>query len=221
MMKPELLIFDLDDTLYPPESGLWHAIGERINQYIQERLGLSSSQAIALRDQMYRQYGTTLRGLQLHYGISPQEYLAFVHDVPINDYLKPDPRLQKILRSLPYRKIIFTNGDRAHATRVLQALQVDTCFDEIIDILDVAPYCKPMPESFHLALEKASVRDVSRCVIFEDSHRNLSTARALGMFTVLVSNNGCSCEAHFQINSIHELDLIFTRDFLVSDRRGQ
>ncbi len=72
-MKPELLIFDLDDTLYPPESGMWHAIGERINQYIQKRLGLSLSEAIALRDQMYLQYGTTLRGLQMHYGVPPQD----------------------------------------------------------------------------------------------------------------------------------------------------
>ncbi|MCX7975512.1 MAG: pyrimidine 5'-nucleotidase [Bellilinea sp.] len=218
-MKPELLIFDLDDTLYPPESGLWHAIGERINQYIQLRLGFSLSEAIALRDQMYLQYGTTLRGLQLHYGIPPQDYLAFVHDVPLSHHLKPDPHLRKILTSLPFRKIIFTNGDRAHANRVLKTLQVDGCFDGIIDILDIAPYCKPMPESFQLMLEKEAVRDVSRCVLFEDSHRNLVTARAMGMFTVQVGKNGAASEAHLQIRTIHEVASLFTPAFFISNGR--
>ncbi|GAP10466.1 pyrimidine 5'-nucleotidase [Bellilinea caldifistulae] len=217
-MKPELLIFDLDDTLYPPESGLWHAIGERINLYIQQRLGLTLSEAMALRDQMYHQYGTTLRGLQIHYGIPVQEYLAFVHDVPLNVYLKPDPQLRNILISLPLRKIIFTNGDRPHANRVLKALQLDGCFDDIIDIVDIDPYCKPMPQSFQLAVEKAGIRDISRCVLFEDSHRNLLTARSLGMFTVQVGKNGALSAAHLHIPDIHQVASIFTPSFCILDR---
>ncbi|MFN7034955.1 MAG: pyrimidine 5'-nucleotidase [Bellilinea sp.] len=217
-MKPELLIFDLDDTLYPPESGLWHAIGDRINLYIQLRLGLTLTEAVALRDQMYHQYGTTLRGLQLHYRISAEDYLAFVHDVPLNRYLKPDPHLRKILTSLPLRKVIFTNGDRSHANRVLNALQLDGCFEDIIDILDIAPYCKPMPQSFQLALEKAGVQDFSRCVLFEDSNRNISSARTLGLFTVLVGKNGGPSEAHLQIPTIHEVISLFTPAFYLSNR---
>ncbi|WP_448334926.1 pyrimidine 5'-nucleotidase [Bellilinea sp.] len=218
-MKPELLIFDLDDTLYPPEAGLWHAIGERINQYIQQRLGLSLADAIVLRDQMFHQYGTTLRGLELLYGIPAQEYLAFVHDVPVSQFLKPDPELRKILHTLPFRKIIFTNGDRAHANRVINALQLDGCFDEIIDVLDITPYCKPMPQAFQLALKKSRVHDISRCVLFEDSHRNLSTARSLGIFTVQVGRNGSPSKAHLQIQTIHELTSLFTPNFCISMTR--
>ena len=32
----ETLFFDLDDTLYPPTSGLWDAIGERIETFMRE-----------------------------------------------------------------------------------------------------------------------------------------------------------------------------------------
>lgn len=216
IMKPELLIFDLDDTLYPAETGLWHAIGERINQYIQQRLNLSLADAIVLRDQMFHQYGTTLRGLELIYGIPAQEYLAFVHDVPVTRFLKPDPELQKILNTLPFRKIIFTNGDRAHANRVISALQLEGCFDEIIDIVDVSPYCKPMPQAFQLALQKSQVHDIGQCVLFEDSQRNLSTARSMGMFTVQVGRNGSPSEAHLQIHTIHELASLFTPNFCIS-----
>ncbi len=218
-MKPDLLIFDLDDTLYPPESGLWNAIGERINLYIQIRLGLPLLEAIALRDQMYHQYGTTLRGLQVHYGISAQDYLAFVHDVPLSRYLKPDQRLRHVLNSIPLRKIIFTNGDRAHAGRVLNALQLEECFDDIIDVLDTAPYCKPMPQAFQLALQKSGIQDASRCVLFEDSHRNLATARSLGMFTVQVGKNAHPSQADRQIETIHEVGSLFTTTLCISPAR--
>ncbi|GIV66801.1 MAG: pyrimidine 5'-nucleotidase [Chloroflexota bacterium] len=220
-MKPELLIFDLDDTLYPPESGLWHAIGERINLYIQNKLGLTLSEAITLRDQMYHQYGTTLRGLQSHYSIPAEEYLAFVHNVPVNLFLKPDPVLRTILVNIPIRKIIFTNGDRAHAHRVLSALQLEDCFDEVVDIQDIEPYCKPMPQSFQLALQKVGVEDISRCVLFEDSPRNLSVARSLGMFTIHVGKNGVSSEAHLRISDIHELISLFTPEFSILHRREE
>ena len=33
------LFFDLDDTLYPPSTGVWDAIGDRIDLYIQTRVG--------------------------------------------------------------------------------------------------------------------------------------------------------------------------------------
>lgn len=214
-MKPELLVFDLDDTLYSPESGLWHAIGDRINLFIQQRLDLPPVEASRLRDQLFNQYGTTLRGLEASFGIDAAEYLAFVHDVPLHQFLKPDPVLRQILSSLPFRKIIFTNGDRAHAGRVLSALNVADCFDGIIDVMDIAPFCKPMPESFHLAVKIAAVKDLSRCVIFEDSPRNLTAARSLGLFTVQVGKNGTSSPAHLQINTIHDLPAIFTDSFCI------
>ena len=51
---------------------------------------------------------------------------------------------------------------------------------------DVAPSCKPEPEAF--AKVFAAVGAVpSRCVMFEDSIKNIRTARDLGMTTVLVS----------------------------------
>ena len=34
------------------------------------------------------------------------EYLAYVHDVPLKDVLQPDPLLRQVLQKYPQRKII-------------------------------------------------------------------------------------------------------------------
>ncbi|MEN4010976.1 MAG: pyrimidine 5'-nucleotidase [Chloroflexota bacterium] len=212
-MKPELLIFDLDDTLYPPHTGVWNEIGDRINHFMQNRLNLPPDQVASLRDDLYHQYGTTLRGLQLLFGIDAREYLDYVHDLPVQQFLAPNPTLRRSLLALPIRKAIFTNGDRAHAQRVIGALGLADCFDQIIDVVDVSPYCKPMVEAFRLAFEKLGVQDPARCVLFEDSPRNIQTAHSLGLYTVLVGKNGSSPLAHGKIHAINGLLDLFDEQF--------
>ena len=63
-MRFSTLFFDLDDTLYPASTGLWHAIKERMNMFMHERLCLPEAEIPALREQYFKTYGTTLRGLQ-------------------------------------------------------------------------------------------------------------------------------------------------------------
>ncbi len=212
-MKPELLIFDLDDTLYPPQSRVWDEIGDRINQFIHERLNLPLNEVARLRDDLYLQYGTTLRGLELLYGIDARDYLDYVHDLPMQHYLDPHPALRLSLLGIPIRKAIFTNGDRAHAQRVTSALGLADCFDQIIDILDVSPYCKPMPEAFQMALQKLGATNPARCVLFEDSPRNIQTARSLGLYTILVGTNGAQPVAHDHIHTIGSLPDLFDVNF--------
>ena len=112
------IFFDLDETLYPSSSGLWLAIRERINAFMHERMGFPPEQIEALREEYFREYGTTLRGLQANYSVDMDEYLAFVHDLPLEAHLHPDPELRGVIEALPARKFIFTNADCAHANRV-------------------------------------------------------------------------------------------------------
>ena len=151
-MRFNTFFFDLDETLYPSSSGLWIAIRERINTFMHERLGFPPEQIGVLREQLFREYGTTLRGLQANYAVDVDEYLAFVHNVPLEAHLQPDPDLRGVIEALPGHKYIFTNADCAHAARVTKALHLDGLWDGCIDVHVIAPYCKPMPESFTLAL---------------------------------------------------------------------
>ncbi len=143
-MKYTTIFFDLDDTLYPASTGLWHAIKERMNIYMRDRLGFDPAEIPVMREKYFLQYGTTLRGLQANHDIDVQDFLAFVHDLPLSDYIRPNPALCKVIASLGTRNLIFTNADAAHARRVLKALELGNCFENVVDVNAVAPYCKPM-----------------------------------------------------------------------------
>jgi pyrimidine 5'-nucleotidase len=199
------LFFDLDDTLYPPSSGLWDAIRQRMNEYMQKILNLPLPEIVKLRQSYLEQYGTTLRGLQAHYKVDTDEYLAYVHDLPLEKFINPDPELRKILLSLPQRRWIFTNADDKHAARVLNILGIQDCFAGIIDIRKIEFACKPEKIAYQRALIVTGDEDPTQCVIFDDALRNLQPAHELGFYTVWVGKNGIEPNADRSVSSIHHL----------------
>jgi pyrimidine 5'-nucleotidase len=199
------LYFDLDDTLYPASSGLWDAIRERMNSYMRKFIDLPIPEIVSIRQRYLEKYGTTLRGLQAHYDIDADEYLAFVHDLPLEKFIRPDPTLRTLIQSLPQRRWIFTNSDHNHANRVLKILGLDGCFDGIIDIRAVDFACKPDKIAYQRALAIGGDVDPSHCVIFDDALRNLAPAREMGFYTILVGKNGSEPQVDKVISSLHNL----------------
>jgi len=204
-MKFEVAFFDLDDTLYDKRSGLWEAIRNRMSLYMHERLGMSWEIIPTLRRHYFETYGTTLRGLQLHHQVDADDYLAYVHDLPIHEFIQPDPELRQMLLTLPLRRFIFTNADRDHAKRVLQTLNLTDCFEGIIDVRAIHFYCKPEPQAYQLALQIAQVDAPQRCLYLDDSLLNLAAARKLGFYTVLVGQDGPEPQVDMSICEIKEL----------------
>lgn len=203
------LFIDLDDTIYPCTSGLWGAIRERMGLFMQERLGLAPEDSLATRRSYVDNYGTTLRGLQIHYQVDPYEFLAYVHDLPLDAFLQPDPDLREILDSLPQPKWILTNADSSHASRVLAYFGVTDLFSGVIDIHALGYVCKPEPEAYRRALAIAGQSDSTTCVFFDDSPRNLAPARQLGLTTVLVGSGAPDPVANVSIASLNELPAAF------------
>ncbi len=188
-MRFTTLFFDLDDTLYPSSTGLWHAIKDRMTLYMIERLGLPEKDVPLLREQYFKMYGTTLHGLQERHNVDKDDYLAYVHDLPLKDYLTPNPIVRDVIASLPTRNLIFTNADVLHARRVLAALDLDDLFETIVDVNAVAPYCKPMPESFAIAMDLADEPDPRKCVMIDDLSRTTRAALNVGMASLLYGCN--------------------------------
>jgi putative hydrolase of the HAD superfamily len=199
------LYFDLDDTLYPAQSGLWDAIRDRMNTYMLKFMVLPLEEIVSLRQEYLEAYGTTLRGLQAHYNVDEDDYLAFVHDLPLEQFIFPDPALRELLLSLPQKRWIFTNADINHANRVLKILGVGDCFDGVIDIRAIDFACKPDQVAYQRALALAKDDDPARCVIFDDALRNLAPAREIGFYTVLVGKNDPSHSVDRTIASLHML----------------
>jgi len=153
--------------------------------YMREKLAIPEEKIPSLREHYFKTYGTTLNGLEKHHHVDKAEYLAYVHDLPLGDFLTPNPVVRDVIASLPGRKLIFTNADIPHAQRVLKVLDLEGLFDAIVDINAVAPYCKPMPESFAIAQELADEPDPRKCVMIDDLPRTTRAALQVGMASIL------------------------------------
>ena len=90
-----------------------------MNDYMRDHLGFREDEIPVIRERYFMQYGTTLRGLQANHKVDTAHYLAYVHDVQLESYLRPNPVQQAVIAGLKTRNLIFTNADASHARRVL------------------------------------------------------------------------------------------------------
>jgi putative hydrolase of the HAD superfamily len=186
--RVETWVFDLDNTLYPHHVNLWQQVDERIRDYIVDFLQIGREDAFRLQKDYYRRYGTTMRGLMEEHGLVPDQFLEMVHQID-HSPLTPNPALGAAIAKLPGRKLILTNGTRAHAEAVMTRLEIGEHFDDIFDIKAAELEPKPRAAVYERFLVRHSV-DPSRAAIFEDLARNLEVPHALGMITVLVVPKG-------------------------------
>ena len=176
-------IFDLDNTLYPPEAALFAQIEKRMTAHVTRVLGVEAAEADRLRMHYWRDYGTTLAGLMAEHDIDPHAYLLDVHDIDFS-VLTPDPALSAAIAALPGRKIIHTNADKAYATRVLNQLGIGP-FESIFGIEEVAFHPKPDARAYDAVIQAHGI-DPTSSAMFEDDPRNLEVPASLGMQTILV-----------------------------------
>ena len=188
-MEHTHIIFDLDDTLYPRESGLMQEIGRRIHVWVCDYLGLTWDEAVVKRREYYHRYGTTLDGLMVEHGMDAHGYLDFVHDIAIEEYLAPSPALAEMLDRIPLRKAIYTNATSKYGWRVAQALGVAEHFEHVIGIEEMCLRNKFHRDAYERALALLDTRGPA-CIMVEDSAHNLRPAKALGLTTVLVDTGG-------------------------------
>jgi putative hydrolase of the HAD superfamily len=175
-------IFDLDNTLYRADCGVFAQIEGRMTDYVARFLGLPREEAFALQKTLYRAHGTTLNGLMKLHGIAPDDYLDYVHDIDLSS-LAPDPALIAAVERLPGERYIFTNGCRRHAARILDRIGAAHLFGEIWDIRTISFAPKP-DRSGYDAVVAASGIAPERAAMFDDIPHNLAPAKALGMTTV-------------------------------------
>lgn len=180
------IFFDLDNTLYPKSSGLMDAIRDRIISYMRDVMNLDDNEIRSIREYSLKKYGTTLIGLIELFGVNKQHYLDYVHDLDLSVYLKKDPAIINILKSLPQRKLIFSNADQDHVLRVLDFLCIRGFFDCIIDVHTLMPNVKPQTEAFQKALKVSGLKSWDGCVFLDDDFPNIAKADEIGIFSILV-----------------------------------
>eukprot|EP01025_Chloroclados_australasicus_P055567 TRINITY_DN6759_c0_g2_i1.p2 TRINITY_DN6759_c0_g2~~TRINITY_DN6759_c0_g2_i1.p2 ORF type:complete len:276 (-),score=29.31 TRINITY_DN6759_c0_g2_i1:363-1190(-) len=218
----DAVLVDLDDTLYQVPQ-MTSQMFDKIKEYMTVKLGIQDAEKVA-RD-LYLQHGTTVAGLVAEgYPIDMHEWHAFTHwQLPYNSYIHPSPQIQRILQQIDVPKFIFTNADRKHTQFCLKRLQLERefqgviCFESIQEMAllegviqegERRLICKPSKEAVRLALKQAGINDPARCIFFDDSRRNIATAKEVGIFSVLVSESTTDAKYDFAIPSLEHIPIV-------------
>lgn len=178
-------VFDLDNTLYPPQARLFDQIEVRMTQFVMDALGVDHPEADRLRKHYWSQYGTTLAGLMREHDVDPAPYLNEVHDISL-DHLEVDADLRAYITDLPGRCIVYTNGSAPYAERVLAARGLGGVFDAIYGVEHAGFRPKPERAAFEAVFALDGVV-ADRAAMFEDDQRNLAAPHDMGMRTVHVA----------------------------------
>ena len=183
----EYWIFDLDNTLYSGKTKVFEQVDKKMSKYISDKLNVTIDEAKKIQKNYFHEYNTTLNGMIKNHQINADEFLEFVHDINI-DFLKKDLKLDKELKKLDGKKIIFTNGSKKHALNVTQKIGIDKHFDDIFDIVDSEFIPKPAIQPYNKLVKKHKI-DPNLCAFIEDIARNLKPAYEMGMKTVWIEND--------------------------------
>ncbi|KAF4365019.1 hypothetical protein F8388_001767 [Cannabis sativa] len=230
----DTILFDLDDTLYPGNTGLSGALKRNIEDFLVEKCGFSETQAATLRVELFKTYGSTLAGLRvLGYNVDADDYHSVVHGRLPYDLIKADPQLRNLLNSISQRKIIFTNSDRIHAMKAMDRLGIADCFDQIICFETMNPnlskatrpdefpvILKPSMEALKIALSVAEV-DPRRTLFLDDNVRNIAAGKAVGLRTALVGKTMKTKEADYALEKVNNLAQVIPEIWVNGVEKGE
>ncbi len=180
-------LFDLDNTLYHESTGLMDAMMLKMREYVANFYGVTIEEAGGICHEYWRTYGTTLRGMMEREKIDAQEFMDFVHDIDLSK-IEPCTNTLAGLQKLEGRKVIFTNADHFHATRVLERMGLADQFEGIYDVIWADFQPKPARETYERLMKHLGAKP-ENTVMLEDTQMNLKTAHDMGMKTVLIHGN--------------------------------
>jgi len=185
--KIKYWLFDLDNTLYSGQTKVFDQVDKKMSSFISKKLNVNLEEAKKIQKDYFQKYSTTLTGMIKHHKIDANEFLDFVHDVNL-DFLHQDKGLENELSKIRGKKIIFTNGSKAHAANVTKKIGIDKLFDGVFDIVESNFIPKPSMEAYKILIEKYKI-EPQYCILVEDIARNLKPAYELGMKTVWIKND--------------------------------
>jgi len=177
-------IFDLDNTLYSADSGIFQQVHDLMGKFVSSYLDIDIEEAKIIQKNYYKQHGTTLRGMMDNHGVDPDHFLAEVHKL---DYsiVGPNHKLNEELKKIQGRKIIYTNANMQHALDVLERIELSNFFDEIYDIKMANYIPKPELAPYEQMIAQFDIETKSSAM-FDDIAKNLVPAKNVGFTSVWI-----------------------------------
>ena len=140
LSKIKFWLFDLDNTLYDGATKVFDQVDKKMTKFISEKLNVNFEEAKKIQKSYFQEYNTTLNGMIKNHKIDADEFLEFVHDVDLS-FLDKNKFLEEEIKKLNGKKIIFTNGSKAHALNVTKRIGIDRLFDVIKKPINSNSFC--------------------------------------------------------------------------------
>jgi putative hydrolase of the HAD superfamily len=212
----EYWIFDLDETLYRPETDIAEQVSDKIAEFLMMEYGWSKDLASKIQKEYYYEYGSTVQGLIKTGKLDDaQKFETFVHDVDFS-HLESNKALDKALGKLKGKKYVLTTSQGPYAEKILDAIGILGHFEVVWGLEETDYIAKPSPHPYNKMIVEEEI-DIERAAMFEDSYKNIVGAKNLGLKTIWIdnggghqSNSGDVKEVDMSFVDIHTKDIVKT-----------
>lgn len=202
-------IWDFDGTLYRQQPALWDDIRAGEIRVIMEHTGWPEEKA---KVEFYKIYkvvtpsGTQTVSIVTHIS-NEQSSIETAQYTDYTKYLRPDPRLIDLFRSLShYQHFLLVNGTQAAVAKGLKLLGLEqSLFSEVVTS-EVVGETKPSPKGFQHILQKTGLPKAAHLMIGDRELVDLVPAKALGMHTCLVWSDKESAIADVTVPTVYDLE---------------
>ncbi len=208
MSAIELIIFDMDGTLYPYKNGMlsfherqsYMELHNKGVDFLADKLNITREEAILFFEEYGARASELITNVEKKLGLNRYEFTGRAWDIDACLYIDADPRLRNMLEKLDSEKALLTNSPLTWTERVLRRLNVLDMFYVWTGESEVRKPCKEaylqVTDYFGIAPKKT--------MMIDDELRFLLPAKKLGMLTVLIDDKP-EDKADFTIPSIYEL----------------
>ncbi len=200
------IIFDVDKTIYPDSCGFGDEMDRRISEYAANYINTSLVEADELRKISVKNYGTTLRWLQMEHGLTDTDhYLDFVHPKDVENYLPNRKEVHEVFHGINIPMSILSNGPIENVNRILGFYDISTLFNPIIDIRMNNLKGKPYIEVYEKIVKEINL-PISEILFVDDVEDYLIPFHDMGGHVLLVNEKSKPTKMGFdQIRNIIEL----------------
>ncbi len=217
--KKQLIIFDLDGTLYELHGGsykkspLCKAVLRGAVKFIAARMSISQARAVRTLDKIIERYGEQISiGLEKEFKLDRYDYFNTVWDIPAHGIVKNTENSRKILLGLKknFQCALVSDAPHVWIMNVLKELNITDIFKDKI-FSGEGNQRKEFNNAF-VNVARTLKTSTHNCIVVGDQEKtDIIPPRALGMYTIFVHRTKRSRVADISIKSIAELQMALTQ----------